>query len=114
MSIIESNNPWIITRWYEVNKDYYNLAKDKQKNHDNKFQIFNTNFFSADISDANIIYCYLMPHLMKSVRKKIKKECKSWTILYSNSFKIPKIKTESILRCESDTKFLNIIYVYKV
>ena len=67
---IKSKHPWIIIRWYEIDKKYYNLAKEKQKNHNDKVQIFNTNFFYADLSTANIIYCYLMPHLMKSVRKK--------------------------------------------
>jgi len=114
LSAVQKKFPWVITEWYEINKTDYALANAKKKYFGNNYAIYNTNFFHEDLSDANIMYCYLMPHLMKSVWKKITKECKPWTMIYSNAFKIPNTEPISVLQLPSNTKFLNIIYVYKI
>ena len=65
------------------------------------------NFWHADISDANVIFVYLLPNHMEKLASKLKKECKKGTLVVSNSFIFPHWK---ILRQD----LLNHIYVFRV
>ncbi len=47
------------------------------------------NFWGADISDANVIFIYLLPWKMERLAQKLKKECKKGTLIVSNSFIFP-------------------------
>lgn len=82
------------------------LAKSKAKIH---FK----SLFSANLKEANVIFCYLMPRALEKLSKKIKNECKSGTLVISNTFKIPNL--ELVEKFEKDAKKgLPSIYLYKV
>lgn len=49
-------------------------------------------FWKADISDADIIFVYLLPWRMEKLAQKLMKETKPRTIIVSNSFIFPKWK----------------------
>jgi len=65
------------------------------------------NFWHANISDADVIFVYLLPNRMEKLASKLKKECKKGTFVVSNSFIFPHWK---ILR-EDAVKH---IYVFRV
>lgn len=78
-----------------------------------KAKILFKNFLHARLSDANVIFCYLIPSVMPSLGAKIKKECKKGTRIISNTFKIPGLKPYRILHKNLARK-IPTIYVYHV
>lgn len=65
------------------------------------------NFWYANISDADVIFVYLLPNRMENLETKLKKECKKGTIIVSNSFIFPKWK---IVRKD----LVHHVYVFRV
>lgn len=65
------------------------------------------NLWNADISEAHIVFVYLLPNHMKKLEQKLKKELQPGSLVVSNSFIFPKWK---IIR--SDVK--NHVYVFRV
>lgn len=49
------------------------------------------NFWNADLSDADVIFIYLVPWQMEKLEKKLKNGCKPGTIIVSNSFVFPSL-----------------------
>lgn len=49
-------------------------------------RIYRKNFFSEDLSDATLIYCYLYPAAMDKLSLKFAKELKPGTMIFSNTF----------------------------
>lgn len=52
-------------------------------------QIARQDFFEADLSDADLIVCYLYPKAMEKLRPKFERELKPGTYVISNTFSIP-------------------------
>jgi len=44
------------------------------------------NFWTADISDADIVFIYLLPWRMDRLEQALRKKCKKGTLIVSNSF----------------------------
>lgn len=65
------------------------------------------NFWSQDLSHADVIFVYLLPWKMARLGEKITRECKPGTLIVSNSFIFPNLK---ILR--QDT--FHHIYVFRI
>ena len=53
-----------------------------------KMNVSMKNFFHQNLSDADVIYCYLGPDVMTQLGKKFRKECRKGTRIYSNTFSI--------------------------
>lgn len=47
------------------------------------------NFFTKDLSEADVVMCYLMPDALVKLEKKFKKELRSGTRVVSNRFTFP-------------------------
>lgn len=67
------------------------------------------NFFKADLSQANYIYCFLNIETMEKLEKKLKKECKKGCIVISYVFQLPHIKPYQVIEIKK-----NHIYFYKI
>ena len=52
-------------------------------------QFIHANFFSVDLTDADTIFCYLMPGLMARLKEKFEKELQPGTRVISCAFKVP-------------------------
>lgn len=65
------------------------------------------NLWNADISEAQVVFVYLLPHHMNKLERKLKKELKPGSLIVSNSFIFPHW---NILR--KDEK--NHVYVFRV
>ena len=48
-----------------------------------------SSFMKADISDASVVVCYLMPETMVKLSEKLKKELRPGTLVLSNAFSLP-------------------------
>lgn len=86
---------------YELSPVHFIYSYLKAKFKRSAVQFKMQDFFKADISDADIIYVYLMPKIVAKLWQKIKTECKPGTImiLLGHDIKggqlIKKLKTDS-------------------
>lgn len=71
------------------------------------------NFFKADLSDADVIYCYLFPSVMAQLEPRFAKELKSTARVVSYGFKLPNTEPLKIVETRKDGKQLERIFVYQ-
>lgn len=75
---------------YEVNFGAYLLAKIKNKFSKSKAKIYFKNFKKVNLSEYNIVFCYLMDYYVNSTsfKEKLDKELKPGTKIISFAFEI--------------------------
>ncbi|NNL74752.1 MAG: hypothetical protein HKO68_00295 [Desulfobacterales bacterium] len=71
------------------------------------------NFWSADLSDANVVFCYLYPDVMQKLSRKLKADLKAGTMIVSCNFGIPGFKLNRVLR-PAGALHSDPLYVYRV
>ena len=71
------------------------------------------NFWSRDLGDADVIFCYLFPDVMERLASKLEKELKPGTRVISCNFFLPGWHAEKILRPDS-SRHNDPIYVYRI
>ncbi len=112
---------------YKANKDYgvksigyefspfvWMLSKLLQKTlWRSKAQLIYGNFWDKDLSDADVIVCYLLPSSMKKMKEKIFPKLRQGTLIISHAFSIPDLKAIKILEGDSAQK-LGPVYVYSI
>ncbi len=76
---------------FELSPPVWFWAKICQPFWFSKAKIKYRNFVSQDISDADVIVCYLMPNTLKKFQEKLKK-LKKGTRIISYAFQIPDLK----------------------
>jgi len=69
-----------------IQKSRTNIKKAKLEN---KAQIHLKSFWTANLSQYDIIYIYGMQHIMKRLEKKLQKELKPGAKIISNVYKFP-------------------------
>lgn len=74
----------------------------------NTIEIFSRDFYKQDLCDADIIFCYLFPHLMQRISREIWPTLKKGTILVSHAFAIDNLEPKEVLKTAGTT-----IYVYE-
>ncbi len=74
----------------------------------NKISVFSRDFYKQDLSQADVIFCYLFPPLMQRIFYEIWPKLKKGTILISHAFKIEGLNPYEIRKTAKTT-----IYVYK-
>jgi ribosomal protein L11 methylase PrmA len=98
---------------YEIAPLIYLFAYARKLLCRSKAKIKFKNFFNENLKDADVIFCYLMPHELKKLAKKIKKECKKGTRIISNTFKISGLKPVKIIKKNKQNKTPK-LYIYKI
>jgi hypothetical protein len=74
-----------------------------------KIKLIRKNIFNTNISDANMIYCYLIPTMMPKLAEKIKRECRPGTIVVSYMFSIPGLQVLKITQAgENNINFYTV------
>lgn len=73
---------------YELAPIIYIIAQIKRFTKNSKADIRMESLFKSDLSQADVLFCYLMPHMLKKLTKKILKECRPGTKIISHGFKI--------------------------
>lgn len=93
---------------FEISPHYYLYSKFRTlryKNIDIKFK----NILDVDLSKADVIYCYLLPNLLKKLAPKFKKELKKSCRVISIGFPIDSLKLIKKIRINNHT-----IFIYKM
>lgn len=78
-----------------------------------KVTFYRKNFKNVNMSDATIVYMYLVPQGIKRILPKFQKELKRGTVLISYRYEIPLEKKDTWIRyerCEKKSK----LYFYKI
>lgn len=114
LSTLTNNNQYKSARGYEVAFYPYFKAKKRRQNDQNRYEVHRKNFMEQDLSDGTIFYSYMLSHFMKPIWKKLYRECKPGTLLYSNAFEIPGVTPVREIKKEISPKEKRVIYVYQV
>jgi len=73
---------------YEISIFVWLLAQSNRILKRAKSKIYRRNFFKADISKADVVFCYLFPEVMQKLSPKFKKELKKGARIISASFSL--------------------------
>ena len=98
---------------FEIDPFVFFIGKLKQWIFGWKGELIRSNFRHYDLSDANIVICYMLPNTLIEYQKKFDKELKSGTLVASYTFHIGSWRPIKII--EKDTKTgIKKIFIYKV
>jgi hypothetical protein len=67
----------------------------------NNIKIRRENFWEADLSGADVVFCYLYPDVMKKLAAKFTVDLKPGTVVVSSNFSLPGFVPSKIIRLES-------------
>ncbi|MFH2013525.1 MAG: hypothetical protein ABIJ17_00975 [Patescibacteria group bacterium] len=87
---------------YEVNLLAYLLAKIKSKS----LKIYFKNFKKVDLSEYNVIFCYLLDYYLDSLKEKFDKELKPGTKVISYAFRIKNWRRPEIIYTKTSRIFI--------
>jgi len=87
----------------------YLITKSVLKKAHSSIKLLQADLYKTDISQANLIYCYLSIDMMEKVWVKMKKECRPGTLLISYMFSIPGAEIKKIIQANKETT-----YIYEV
>jgi len=76
-------------------------------------EIRRKNFWSQNLTGADIVFCYLYPDVMKKLSIKLNAELKPGTLVVSCNFSLPGFKPIRVLRSKGSLHN-DPVYVYKV
>jgi len=98
---------------YEIAPMIYLIAMLRKLVNKSKAKIHFKNFFKEDLKHGDVIFCYLMPHELVRLAKKIKKECKKGTRVISNTFKIKGLDPVKIIP-KNEKQKTPTLYFYEI
>ncbi len=70
-------------------------------------------FWKKDLSDSDVIFCYLLPHAMKNFQERIVPQLKPGSLIVSHAFPIPDFEMNSSLPRVRERK-LGPVWIYKI
>jgi len=94
---IKKKYPQIKAKGYEVAWWPYLKAKQKIKKEKLDIDLIRKNFYNTDLSEADIIFCFLINSVMPRLEKKLQKELKSGAIVISYIFSFPNWPTKKVI-----------------
>lgn len=99
---------------YEVNFWVYLLARIRNRVLKSKSKIYFKNFKKVNLSEYNIVFCYLSNHYMNSLREKFDRELKPGTKIISYAFEAKDWHKPEIIYTNRENKKLGKIFVYRI
>lgn len=96
---------------FELDPFVYTFAKIRQWLWGWKGKMIRGNFLNQDISDADVIICFMMPKSLKQYQKKFEKELKKGSKIVSYTFKVGTLKPTKIIPKKGK---INKILIYKI
>ncbi|MFA6422202.1 MAG: class I SAM-dependent methyltransferase [Candidatus Buchananbacteria bacterium] len=76
-------------------------------------KVYYKNFFKADLSKVDVVYCYLFPEIMDKLEPKFKKELKPGARVVSYGFRMQHVTPQKAVITHEDNVELGKIYLYK-
>jgi SAM-dependent methyltransferase len=77
----------------------------------NKMTIRRQNFWEADLSEADVVFCYLYPDVMKKLAAKFVDGLKPGAVIVSSNFSLPGFVPSKIVKLERSL-YSDPIYIY--
>lgn len=114
MAAVLEKFPGVSAIGYEVLPKALELSAHYKNKYGERFVIKNNDFMKEDFSHADVVYCYLLPRFITPIREKIKKECKPWTLFYSNVFQLDGVEPHQTIEVSLNTGKVNTLYIYLV
>lgn len=74
---------------YEISWMVWSLAQLNKLLKGSNAKIYRQSFFQADLSQVDVVFCYLLPEAMRQLEPKFKKELKKGARIVSASFSLP-------------------------
>jgi hypothetical protein len=74
--------------------------------------LYRQNFYSADLSAASVLVCYLFPEAMVKIKDKLFNEPHNVDFLISNNFALPLWKPSKVIQLNDFYK--SPVYLYKI
>ena len=90
---------------YEINPWAYLLARIKNFLARAPVEVRREDFFAVDLSQFDLIFCYLFPDVLKRLGPKLFREARPGTIIISANFPIPCLKPYLVLKEEDPIYF---------
>jgi len=87
----------------------YLFSKIKFKLQGSKIKLLKQDFFTVNLKNADLIYCYLNNTTMESLGEKFSLECRAGTQIISRSFPIPQFKPSKVIEIKNKK-----VYFYKI
>ncbi|MCF7836616.1 class I SAM-dependent methyltransferase [Candidatus Gracilibacteria bacterium] len=85
-----------VAEGYEISVFVWLLAQSNKILKGAKSKIYRRNFFAADLSKADVVFCYLLPDVMQKLAPKFKKKLKKGARIVSASFSLPGWQAQKI------------------
>lgn len=99
---------------FEISPFVYLLGRIKNYCNGSPAEIKMKNFFKVNLSDADVIFCYLFPKVMKKLGEKFTNELKPGTKIVSNAFRIENWTPIQSFPTRTDKPNSFLIHVYEV
>lgn len=90
------------------------LAKIRRLWKKSPIQLLRKNFFDQDLSDADVVFCYLFPRFMKKLQEKFERELKPGARVISYSFPMIEWKALKTLSTREKSPKHFLLYRYDV
>ena len=97
--------PGVKTLGIEYHLWPYILAKLQTGLHKIKINLQHGDLYKADLSKADVMYCFLLPGMMEKLAAKLKSEAKPGSRLISYMFTLPGYQVANVYRDGSDTVY---------
>ncbi|MFN3302038.1 MAG: SAM-dependent methyltransferase [Patescibacteria group bacterium] len=108
--LIEAEKKYRVrTIGYELSPTAFLISKINIFFKKSKTKVFLKDFFKAELSEADVIFCYLFPPVMKKVSEKLKKELKPKARIFSLDFPLPDWPNEKTFYLNRNEK----VYIYE-
>ena len=76
-------------------------------------KVYLKNFFPADLSNADVVFCYLFPEVMKKLEPKFQAELKLGSKVVAYGFPLAEKNPQQIIATNNDNAELGKIFVYQ-
>ncbi len=97
---------------YEVNLMAYLKARVLSFGFEN-IEIRHRNFWSANLSEADVVVCYLYPDVMEKLSAKLKANLKPGAVVVSYNFMLPGVEPSRILHPDG-VRHSDPVYIYRM
>lgn len=98
---------------YELSPIAYQLAKYNIWQNHATTKVYYKNFYKQDFSDADLVFCFLVPSVMEKVRKLLEPQLKHGARVVSYAFPLPGWQPSQTLAPLLKTKKASSIYIYQ-
>lgn len=99
---------------YELSPIHIVYSKIKAKFNKSRVKFIRGDFFQADLSDADIVYTFLMPKVVERLWQKMKAECRPGTLMILLGHDISGVEPLGKIQVDNIAKDKGIYYLYKV